>query len=233
VTDPNDLDVRPAFSPPAAAAARAVMALTVERVAATLASYELRVLPSTVAQWEAGTEQPTEAELLALAKSLVVPVGQLMGGRPTNLQDHRIAAGLTRPELSRRVRMKEPTLARCERQNKWRADEERTGFLVRALGLSMRDLIEVSGAGPELETLLAEAVVGRWKTQLPDITRVTGLRRKRIGDALEILSGVFPEGMDVADVPRAAVVDRFWGLLGNPPADPGAPGVWLLQGRFA
>ncbi|MFE5327537.1 helix-turn-helix domain-containing protein [Embleya sp. NPDC056575] len=233
MTDPNDLDVPPAFSPSAAASARGVMALTCERVAATLASYELRVMPSTVAQWEAGTERPNEAELLALAKSLVVPVSRLMGGRPTNLQDHRIAAGLTRAELANRVRMREVGYTRLERANKWRADEERTGFLVRALGLSMQDLAEVSGVGPELENLLAEAVVGRWKTQLPDITRLIGMRRKRIGEVLEVLSSVFPEGMDVADVPRAAVVERFWGLLGDPVADPGAPGVWLLQGRFA
>jgi hypothetical protein len=233
VTDPNDLDVPPAFSPSAAATARGVMALTCERVAATLASYELRVQPATVAKWEAGSERPNEAELLALAKSLVVPVAQLMGGRPDNLQDHRIAAGLTRPEICKLVRMKEIGYTRLERANKWRADEERTGFLIRALGLSMRDLVEVCGAAAELETLLAEAVVGRWKAQLPDITRLTGLRRKRVGEVVEALSTVFPEGMDVADVPRAAVVERFWGLLGNPVADPGAPGPWLLQGRFA
>lgn len=226
-------DTPPPFDPAAARAAREVMALTPERVAATLASYGVNVLPKHVRSWEDASVAPTEDELVALARTLAVPVAQLMGRSSATLQSFRLRAGLTRAQAGKAVGMSEVTWGRMEQANRWRADERRTQAVVRVLGgLSHRQLIEISGAADELAALLARGVAdGRWQAYLSDITEVLGARRRRVAQALEGFGAEFPPAAEKPDddnpppLPEGAV-DRFWYHLGDPPADPFAPGPW-------
>ncbi len=233
VTQPPELDTLPPFDREAARAARNIMALTPERVAASLASYGINVYPSDVRAWEDGTRPPDEAELVALARTLALPIERLLGSGPTTLQMCRLRAGLTRAEAGRKVGMSEATWTRMERANRWRADERRTEALVRALGgLSHRQLVEVSGAGEELAGLLALTLSStRRQAHLSPITEVLGTRRRRIGEAIDALAPEFPptgEKFEDGVTPPlpAGALDRFWFHLGDPPADPYAPGAW-------
>ncbi|MDI2131652.1 helix-turn-helix domain-containing protein [Yinghuangia seranimata] len=231
MTQPSDPGSPPPFDPAAARTARAVMALTPERVAASLASYGVNVFPTDVRAWEAGTAAPDEHELIGLARTLAVPVERLLGAAPTTLQLVRIRTGLTRAEAGRKVGMSEATWARMERTNCWRADERRTEALVRTFGgLSHRDLVDVSGASDELARLLAAGLAqGRWSAQLSGICEVLGTRRRRISEALDALTAEFPppaEKPEGEPVLPPGAADRFWGLLGDPAADPFAPGAW-------
>ncbi|MCF2530216.1 helix-turn-helix domain-containing protein [Yinghuangia soli] len=236
MTHAQEQDAPPPFDPAAARAARNVMALTPERVAATLASYGVNAFPRDVRAWEDGTLAPSEAELVGLASALAVPVERLMGDAPTSLMSRRLRAGMSRADIGRKVGMSEATWTRLERTNTWRADERRTEALVKVLGgLSHRELVEVSGGGPELSGHLARCLAdGRRTAHLGPITELLGARRRKVGEALEALAAEFPpdtvkpaEGAEGADpeLPDGAL-DRFWSHLGNPPADPFAPAVW-------
>jgi len=233
VTQPSELDTLPPFDREAARAARNIMALTPERVAASLASYGVNVYPRDVRDWEDGTRPPDEAELIALAKTLALPVERLLGSGPTTLQMCRLRVGLTRAEAGRKVGMSEATWTRMERANRWRADERRTEALIRALGgLSHRQLVEVSGAGDELAGLIALTLAStRRQAHLGPITEVLGTRRRRIGEAIEALAAEFPpsgEKFEEGTTPPLppGAIDRFWFHLGDPAADPFAPGAW-------
>lgn len=209
------------------------MALTPERVAATLASYGVNVFPKDVRAWEDGTRAPDEAELVGLAHTLALPVERLMGPAPTSLQSCRLRVGLTRAQIGKRVGMSEATWSRMERTNTWRADERRTEALIRALGgLSHRQLVEVSGAADELAELLALGLAeGRWPARIGPITEVLGMRRRRVADAVDALAAEFPGGAGPfaeGETPRLpdGAMDRFWAHMGDPVADPFAPGAW-------
>ncbi|WTW99612.1 helix-turn-helix domain-containing protein [Streptomycetaceae bacterium NBC_01309] len=232
MTHPQELDTPPPFDPGAARAAREVMALTPERVAATLASYGVNVLPKHIRAWEDSSVAPTEDELVALARTLAVPIAQLMGPTAATMHSLRLRAGLTRLQAGKSVGMSEATWTRMEQANRWRADERRTEALVRVLGgLSHRQLVEISGAADELAELLARGLSdGRWQAHLSGITEVLGVRRRRISQALEGFAAEFPPGSGKPDdnpppLPDGAV-DRFWHHLGDPAADPFAPGPW-------
>ncbi len=209
------------------------MALTPERVAASLASYGVNVMPKDVRAWEDGTHAPSEPELIGLAQALAVPVTRLMGPAPATLQACRLSVGLTQAAAGKAVGMSEATWARMENANRWRADERRTEALVRILGgLSHRRLVEISGGGDELAALLALGTNdGRWQAHLGAITEILGARRRRVAQALEGLAAEFPaRGEKLEDgvtppLPDGAV-DRFWHHMGDPPADPFAPAIW-------
>jgi transcriptional regulator with XRE-family HTH domain len=238
VSDEPELDSLPPFDPAAARTARTLMAFTPERVAASLASYGVNVFPGDVRAWEDGTRTPSEHELIGLAQALAVSVDRLMGETPVaTLQSCRLRAGLTRAQAGRSVAMSEASWTRMENANCWRADEMRTKAMVRVLGgLSHRQLVEVSGGADELAALLALTLGrGRVSAYLARVNEILGTKRRRTAEALEALCLEFPPGTAVPEdaeipLPKGAV-DRFWALLGDPAADPYAPGVWRRPPR--
>lgn len=238
MSDQPEIDSLPPFDPGAARAARTVMAFTPERVAASLASYGVNVFPRDVREWEDGSRAPSERELVGLAQTLAVSVERLMGETPVaTLYACRLRAGLTRAQAGRSVGMSEASWARMENANCWRADELRTKELVRVLGgLSHRQLVEVSGAADELGALLALTLGrGRASAYLARINEILGTKRRRTAEALDALTAEFPPGTAVPEdasipLPEGAV-DRFWALMGDPPADPYAPGAWRRPPR--
>ncbi|MGA4541714.1 helix-turn-helix domain-containing protein [Uniformispora flossi] len=240
----QDIAARPPFSPSAARRARRGLHMTLDQVAYGLAAFRVAAGPGRVAAWEAGTDRPTEAELLALAETLWCSPGELMGTAGA-LREHRIGRRLTVAELCARIGLPPSRYTAMERANAWRGDSRSTAALARELGFSHRDLVAVAGSAAELEQLLAETVRGRPKAQLSVVARLTGLRRSRVSAALTGLhrefayrehlalswtSGVPGTRPHAAEPPPpatpAALADRFWALLGHPAADPGAAGVW-------
>ncbi|MGR7001669.1 helix-turn-helix domain-containing protein [Yinghuangia aomiensis] len=251
MTQPAELDTAPPFDPEAARTARSVMAFTPERVAATLASYGVNAFPRDVRAWEDGSVAPTEDQLIGLAKTLAVPVGRLMGeSGNASLHALRLRAGLTAAAAGKQVGMSEATWLRMERGNAWRADERRTQALIRMFsGLTHRQLVEVSGAREELSECLAKCLgQGRAPAYVSPVTEVLGLRRRKVAEAMEALIVDFPPPGGVDAKPKrtsgeqaveeppapplpAGAMDRFWDLMGNPPADPYAPGAWRRPPR--
>ncbi|MDI2129761.1 helix-turn-helix domain-containing protein [Yinghuangia seranimata] len=243
----RDTPARPPFSPAAARRARAGLHMTHDQVAYGLAAFRIMVSPRTVADWETGYSAPSEAELLALAETLWCSPADLMGSAGA-LREHRIGQRLSAAELCMRIGVPEARYRAMEEANTWRGDERSTAALVRELGLSLRDLVTVSGASAEVERLLVETVRGRPKSQLGPMTRLVGLRRSRVAAALagvhdefahrarvtlswsDGVPGARPrtESAPTPDLEAEAgrMADRFWELLGRPVPEYGQQGVW-------
>lgn len=216
------------FSPAAAREHRAGLGLTPEQVAEGMAAHGVRLLPAHVLAWEAGELRPTEEEFIALARALWCPAGRLMGVRPASLRDVRVARELTRENAARRIGVPARLYEDAERGGRWDGDGEQTYGLARVLGLTLRELVAVTGRRDELERRLRACVDGRWQAQLDAVGRIvpvgedaltavlTALRNERRATSSHWGAGWGPSAgpaRGTAPEEASAPVERFWELL--------------------
>ncbi|MEY9962191.1 transcriptional regulator with XRE-family HTH domain [Streptacidiphilus sp. MAP12-16] len=212
------------FDPAAACAARGVLGLSPVMVARAMASHGVYAVPPQVIAWETGELLPSEAQLVALARALWCPPGQLMGGRAVSIRDHRLALGLPPEELARQLGLTPRVYAQLEATPRWTGDEDETYLLAQALRLTPRALVAATGRGEELQVLLQRAIDGRWQPQAKALARlVPTLGREWIDHALRVLhdeghtSGALWGGdsPDEAEPPPGPeeLTERFWLLL--------------------
>ncbi|WP_329568672.1 helix-turn-helix domain-containing protein [Kitasatospora sp. NBC_01266] len=217
------------FSPQAARAHREALGLTAEQVTKALAAHGVRLLPTHVTGWESGELRPDETELIALARVLWCPADQLMGAAPGTLRDFRVARELSREQAANRIGVGLRSYTDAESTGRWSWDEECSAALAEVLGLTLRDLVRVRGAGPELEQRLRQCVDGRWRAQLAAIGALVPVPRQTLGTVLAGLCGEYQvpshwgagswgaapaaEPGPRPPEPEQAPVDRFWSLL--------------------
>ncbi|MGW6915061.1 helix-turn-helix domain-containing protein [Kitasatospora sp. NPDC054939] len=212
------------FSPAAARAHRAGLGLTPDQVAEGMAAHGVRLLPAHVLGWESGELRPTEEEFIALARALWCPPAQLMGVRPASLRDFRVARELSAEGAARRIGIPERVYREAEAGGRWDGDEEQTYELAHVLGLTLRELVAVTGRREELERRLRACVDGRWQAQLRPVGRIVPVDDTALGAVLTALQNEHQAtshwtggwGSAAASPTRAEPVpplDRFWQLL--------------------
>lgn len=152
-----------------------------------MAANGVRLLPSHVLGWESGQLRPSEEEFIALARALWCPAVQLMGVRPSSLRDFRVARELSQEQTAGQLGLGLRTYAAAELSGKWTGDEAQTFALAQVLGLTLRDLVRVTGAGEELEQRLRQCVDGRWQAQLNALARLVPVGREQLSAALAAL----------------------------------------------
>ena len=130
-----------------------------------MASHGVYAVPPQVIAWESGELLPREAELVALARALWCPVGQLMGGRAVSIRDHRLALDQPLEHVAHALGLTPRVYAQLEAAPRWEGDEDRTLLLARTLRLDGRALVAATRRGEQLRTLLQRAVDGRWQPQ--------------------------------------------------------------------
>ncbi|MDJ0341462.1 helix-turn-helix transcriptional regulator [Streptomyces sp. H10-C2] len=193
-------------------------------------SYGTPVRPETIAAWERGEEVPQASELPALAGALWCDPSDLMN-TPTTLLEHRWARGIAPSDLARAIGMPVSDYERMERQDKWTGSDRQTAALAVALGLSLPELLTVTGGDRKLDALLREAVATRWQAYLRPVTALVPLPRHRIEPVLRTLHSEYQSTMVTTlnwgnDVPASGgeggrafldtVTERFWaGLQGD------------------
>jgi len=176
------------FDPAAARDARGVLGLSPAMVARAMASHGVWAVPPQVIAWESGELLPTEAELVALARALWCPPGQLMGGRAASVRDHRLALDLPPDEVARQLGLTPREYAQLESAPRWTGDADLTYLLAQALRLTPRALVAATRRNEDLQELLQRAVDGRWQPQAKALSRlVPTLGRERIDHALRVL----------------------------------------------
>ncbi|WP_035794313.1 helix-turn-helix domain-containing protein [Kitasatospora mediocidica] len=208
------------FSPQAARAHRSGLGLTPEQVAAGMAAHGVRLLPTHVLGWESGELHPTEEEFVALARALWCPAAQLMGVRPSSLRDFRVARELGREQTARQIGIGLKSYEAAELSGRWSGDEAQTQALAQVLGLTLRDLVRVTGAGEELEQRLRQCVDGRWQAQLKAVGRLVPAPRAALSTVLAALQGEYQvnsywgsSAPDEQQQPDEPLERRFWALL--------------------
>ncbi|MFI6445279.1 helix-turn-helix domain-containing protein [Kitasatospora sp. NPDC050543] len=223
------------FSPAAARAHRAGLGLTPQQVAEGMAAHGVRLLPSHVLGWESGEVRPSEEEFVALARALWCPAVQLMGARPASLRDFRVARELSQEQAARRIGVSDRTYEQAESSGRWTGDEEQTYSLAQALGLTLRDLLTVTGRREELDQRLRQCIDGRWQAQARAIGRIVPVPREALSKVLTVIQGEYQlsshwgagswGSSSLARVepaqPTQPITERFWELLAR--EDTGIP----------
>ncbi|MFC9826794.1 helix-turn-helix domain-containing protein [Streptomyces albogriseolus] len=215
----------PPFNAPAARRLRAALGLDPDHVAHALrASYDLPyVTPALVAAWERGNASPSHPELAALAGVLWCSPGELIG-RPRTLREHRVACGLAPEDVAHTVGHELHAYLRMEETGQWRGTERQTAVLTRMLGLSLADVIAVTGREERLADLLRDAVTTRWQAYVRPVSKIAPLERRLLEEVLHRLHQDYQGHRaatlswgggptDAADPGRAFlthVVDHFW-----------------------
>lgn len=223
------------FSPAAARAHRAGLGLTPEQVAGGMAAHGVRLLPTHVLAWESGELVPTEQEFIALARALWCPADQLMGVRPASLRDFRIARELAPESAAARIGVTVRRYLAAETLGRWDGDEAETDALARVLGLTLRELVGVTGRREELERCLRACVDGRWQAQLAAVGRIVPVDGRTLTAVLSALQNesrvtahwgggwgrAAPDHARPADPAgeRRPPVERFWELLARHETD--------------
>lgn len=192
-------------------------------------SYGLpHVTPDMVIDWERGTAAPTGAELTALAGVLWCSVGDLVG-TPRTLREYRLARGLTAEDVARAVGLELLAYLRMEETERWRGTERQSAALSELLGLSLPDLVTVSGRNGKLAELLQGAVTTRWQGYVRPAAKLLPLDRRHVEDVLRqlhvVYQGILAAGLTWAGGTAAAdaheagrdfldhIVDRFWSTV--------------------
>jgi transcriptional regulator with XRE-family HTH domain len=218
------------FSPQAARAHRDGLGLTPEQVVRAMAAHGVRLLPSHLTSWESGELHPTEQELIALARALWCPAAELMGAPPASLRDFRVARELTAAQTAARIGMGPRGYATAELTGRWTGDPEQSAALAEVLGLTLRELVvQVCGAGEELDRRLRQCVEGRWQAQLSAVAALVPVPRQSLAAVLAALPGEYrvashwgagswgAQGPGAAgpavEEPAVPRLDRFWALL--------------------
>ncbi|MDH6113455.1 transcriptional regulator with XRE-family HTH domain [Kitasatospora sp. MAP12-15] len=208
------------FSPQAARAHRAGLGLTPDQVAAGMAAHGVRLLPTHVLGWEGGVIRPTEEEFIALARALWCPAVQLMGVRPDSLRDFRVARELSQEQTARQLGLGLTSYQAAELSGRWKGDEAQTLALAQVLGLTLRDVIRVTGVAEELDQRLRQCVDGRWQAQLKAVGRLVPAPRDTLAGVLAALQGEYQVNSywgsstpDDQQPPAEPLEQRFWTLL--------------------
>ncbi|MBJ6624990.1 helix-turn-helix transcriptional regulator [Streptomyces sp. I4(2020)] len=221
----SDRHPPPPFNAPAARRLRAALGLGPDHVAHALrASYDLPyVTPALVAAWEHGSASPSHPELTALAGVLWCSPGELIG-RPRTLREHRMARGLAPEDVAHTVGHELQVYLRMEETGRWRGTERQTAALTRVLGLSLADVLAVTGREERLAELLRDAVTTRWQAYVRPVSKIAPLERRVLEEVLHRLHQDYQGHMaatlswgggptDASDPGRdflTHVVDHFW-----------------------
>ncbi|TLS41015.1 helix-turn-helix transcriptional regulator [Streptomyces montanus] len=214
----------PPFNAPAARELRTALGMGPEHVAYGMrTSYGLpHVTPALVVDWEAGAVAPSNAELTALAGVLWCSTGELVG-TPRTLREHRIARGLAAQDVARAVGLELFVYQRMEEHDEWRGSGRQSSALAKVLGLSLPDLVTVTGREGKLAELLRRACGTRWQAYVRPVSKLLPLRRRLVEDVLHSLHTEYQRQMvaalrwsDGAAADAAGrdfldrIVDHFW-----------------------
>ncbi|MEQ8142606.1 helix-turn-helix transcriptional regulator [Streptomyces sp. OP7] len=221
----SDRHPPPPFNAPAARRLRAALGLDPDHVAQALrVSYDLPyVTPALVAAWERGRASPSHPELTALAGVLWCSPGELIG-RPRTLRERRVARGLAPEDVARTVGHELHVYLRMEETGRWRGTERQSAALARILGLSLADVITVTGREDQLAELLRGAATTRWQAYVRPVSKIAPLERRLLESVLHRLHQDYQGHMaatlswgggpgDAGDTGRdflAGIVDHFW-----------------------
>ncbi|MFI5872761.1 helix-turn-helix domain-containing protein [Streptomyces sp. NPDC051445] len=195
------------------------------------ASYALSHATSDlVLAWERGALTPTHSELTALAGVLWCSPGELIA-RPRTLREHRVARGFAPQDVARAVGHEFPAYARMEESGQWRGTDRQSAALAELLGLSLPDLVTVTGQEGRLADLLRTAARTRWQAYVGPVSRIVPLDRRLLEETLQELHRAYQGRMaatlswsgggaadDASDAGRDfldGIVDTFWTSLGN------------------
>ncbi|MDR6976937.1 transcriptional regulator with XRE-family HTH domain [Streptomyces sp. 3330] len=178
----------PPFNAPAARRLRAALGMTPDHVAHGLrASYaQPHATPELVVAWERGALTPTHPELTALAGVLWCSPGELIG-RPRTLREHRVARGFAPEDVARAVGHEFLAYTRMEESGQWRGTDRQSAALAGLLGLSLPDLVTVSGLEVKLADLLRTAARTRWQAYVRPVSRIVPLDRRLLEETLQEL----------------------------------------------
>ncbi|MFG2512120.1 helix-turn-helix domain-containing protein [Streptomyces sp. NPDC048584] len=178
----------PPFNAPAARRLRAGLGMDPDHVAHALrGSYGLPYVTSALVDaWERGAAAPSRTELSALAGVLWCSPGELIG-RPRTLREHRVARGLAPEDVARGVGHELHVYLRMEQTGRWRGSERQVAALTRLLGLSLADVVAVTGREDKLAELLRSAVTGRWQPYVRAVGRIAPLERRQLESVLHRL----------------------------------------------
>lgn len=186
------------------------------------------VTPDLVMAWEQGAVAPTNQELTALAGVLWCSPAELIG-TPRTLREHRLARALAPEDLAQAIGVELSAYLRMEEADVWRGTDRQAATLAEALGLSLPDLITVTGREPKLIGLLHNAVTTRWQTYVRPTAKLLSLDRRLLEDVLQEMHTEYQGLMTVgppwahgtlAIDPAVAgrdyldqLIDRFWTLV--------------------
>ncbi|WNZ08613.1 helix-turn-helix transcriptional regulator [Streptomyces sp. 11x1] len=220
----------PPFNAPAARKLRMALGMGPEHVAYQMrSSYGLPyVTPDLVAAWERGTVSPTGPELTALAGVLWCSAGELISS-PRTLREHRMAQGAAAEDVARAVGLELGTYLRMEETGEWRGTDRQCAALATVLGLSLPDLITVTGREPKLRELLHSAVTTRWQAHVRPTAKLLSLDRRLLEDVLREMHTNY-QGLVAATLTWAngtaatdsgdagrdyldGITDHFWSLV--------------------
>ncbi|WP_438818949.1 helix-turn-helix domain-containing protein [Streptomyces hilarionis] len=178
----------PPFDAPAARRLRVALGMTPAHVAQGLrTSYALaHATPDLVNAWERGALTPAHAELTALAGVLWCSPAELIGP-PRTLREHRVARGLAPEDVARAVGHEFLAYTRMEESGQWRGTDRQSAVLAELLGLTLPDLVTVTGREGELADLLRAAAGTRWQAYVKQVARIVPLERRLLEDALQEL----------------------------------------------
>jgi transcriptional regulator with XRE-family HTH domain len=220
----------PPFNAPAARQFRTALGMGPEHVAYGIqTSFGLPyVTPDLVAAWEQGAATPSNPELTALAGVLRCSPGELIGA-PRTLLEHRTARGLATEDVARALGIELLAYVRMEEAGEWRGNERQSSALAEVLGLSLPDLVTVTGREPKLAEMLRGAVTTRWQAYVRPVAKLLPLNRRLVGGALRALHSEYQgqmvatlswSGGSAADRSGDAgqdfldrIVDRFWSVV--------------------
>lgn len=193
-----------------------------------MAAHGVRLLPAHVLGWEDGRIRPSEEEFVALARALWCPAAQLMGVSPGSLRDFRVARELGQEQAARQLGLSLEAYQAAELGGRWPGDEAQTQALAQVFGMTLRDVVRVTGAAEELEQRLRQCVDGRWQAQLKPLGRLVPAPREALAQVLAALQGEYrvnsywgSSAQDDQQPPTEPPERRFWTLLAA--ADTGIP----------
>ncbi|GAA1247136.1 hypothetical protein GCM10009665_42660 [Kitasatospora nipponensis] len=185
-----------------------------------MAAHGVRLLPTHVLGWESGELRPGEEEFIALARALWCPAAQLMGAPPASLRDYRLARELSRQQAAERLGLSPRAYAAVELSGRWSGDEAQSAALAELLGMTLRELVRVTGVADELERRLRQCVDGRWQAQLKPLARLVPVPRATLAAVLAALQDGYQVhsywGSSTPAEPVGAEeppLERFWALL--------------------
>ncbi|MER5885598.1 helix-turn-helix transcriptional regulator [Streptomyces sp. NPDC001941] len=186
------------------------------------AQYGLQVSPDTVTAWERGLSSPDTRELTALAGVLWCDTAELLGAA-TTLREHRMARGTAPEEVARRVGLDPAAYRRMEETGRWRGNERQTAALARALDLTPRAVLAVTGRDGELAELLRDAVGTRWQAYVKPVAKLVPLERPHLEAVLQRLHG---------DYQALMVATSSWGSSGGSDGERGREFLDDVAGHF-
>ncbi|WP_406864807.1 transcriptional regulator [Streptomyces sp. HUAS MG47] len=118
----------------------------------------------------------------------ITTLGVPLGADPVQtLRDRRLAGQLTRERLAHRIGMEIHRYAGTETDQCWNDDRREPLALADALGMTPEHLWETIGQVAELIRLLAQAVEGRWRSQVAPLAKLAEVDEQRTQRALRVL----------------------------------------------